>query len=422
MRLAIASLVGALSSAIVPTTATAHPTASGSTILDTARVVELRASCAMPNGAYLDNCFETTGELTDWLWDDAGTPAGRASEPNSLDPVTVRVGPGRFDPFRCATTPGVPRGFVSVLGAGRDVTHFVGTATLVDPTTSVCEGGISSLYCTSLGFSDVTASGPGTGVYWLGAGDSFWESVDMEVDNGDTVDCTARAYAWYDKFGERTETSPAGVHFFWNSRMEARGVGGAVAAFYSHSQSWFYGADFVMRVVSGSPGTYGGVVTVVRATTATWPERDGVHIFGSTVRGIGEAAFSGNLTGLRSVGSGTLHMHGGIVNVNASGSASGVAVGAATDHQTGFIHALQTAFVIKGTIKIRIYGPGTIQWPFFWPRGTTQPDVLSFTGADFFVKTDEGPGQDEARLFVYDESCSATWTDRWRNVTTGNCI
>ena len=400
MRFSILLALGLVYTAVVPRTAAAD-------IDNDASVVELRSSCLV-DGTMLHNCFETSADVTDWLWN-----GGRTSEPNSLDPVTVRVGPGAFDPFRCEAPPSGVRGFVSVLGSGRDLTHFVETNAVLDFTTFTCEGGITSIDCTNLSFSDLTASGRGTGVYWLGIGDSFWESVDMEVDNGGASYCAGRSFAWFDKFSQSTGSTPGGVHFFWNSRLQARGVGGGTAAFYSSSESWFYGADFLLIAVGGGSG-YGAAVTILTA--------DGAHIFGSTVRAVSEASFAGNLSALQSLGSGAIHMHGGIVNVNATDSVTGVAVGASTDNVNGFVHTPQTAFALKGTIKIRIYGPGTVQSPFIWPRGTTPPNVLSFTGADFFVKTDEGPGQNEARLFVYDDSCSAIWAERWRNMTTGNCL
>ncbi len=51
--------------------------------------------------------------------------------------------------------------------------------------------------------------------------------------------------------------------------------------------------------------------------------------------------------------------------------------------------------------------------------GTVPPDILSETGADLFVKTNEGPGQNEPRLRVYDFGCSP---DRWRRVSDNTCL
>lgn len=376
-----------------------------------ARIVELRESCDV-NGVMLDNCFETTAALTDWLWGGFTPPAGRTNEPNALDSVAVRVGPGNFDAFTCdATSASGARGFVSVLGSGRGDTSFEQPVAITHLPTYVCEGGITSIDCTGLTFSDLTATGIGTGVLWIGTGSSLWESVDMRVDTS-APPCAGGVYGWYDDFGESVGETPGAVHYFWSSRLSARGRAGT-AAFSGTGESWFYGTDFV--VTRTGPGT-GGYVAAVRQASA-----DGVRIFGSSVRAVGEVGSTGNVTGLNSTGPGAIHMHGGIINATVP---SGTAVGTATDHVDGFIHTLETAFFLKGAnpFLIRMYGPGTTQSPFIWPRGTTPPSVFSETGADFFVKTDDGPGQDEARLYVYDIGCSAVLTERWRSVTTGNCI
>ena len=402
------SVVLVLLSALVPNLVEAQ-----SAVDPNASIVELRSpsspacpsctGCETIPGTFLDNCFETTPGLTDWLWVDAGTPSGRASEPSASDPVTVRVGPGAFEPFECGGSGS--RGFVSVEGAGRDVTRFVGAVPPVfHAPAGACRGGITALGCTKLSFRDVTAEGD-AGVLWTGAGDSQWQNVDMFADNTDGIDCLTTAFAWYDVF------SAGGLHFFWNSRFEAVGGTSATNAFRNNgAEVWAYGSDFlVRRAGSTSAGTPAAIET---ATS------DGMRIFGSTVRGKVEAgAGGGSVAGVNALVE--FHMHGGIISIDASAHSLGAAIGIWASQPGALAHTPDTAFALKGATKIRLLGPGTTQSPFLWPSGTTPPSVISRTGADLFVKTDDGPGQDEARLLVYDSGCSP---DPWRRVSDDSCL
>lgn len=377
-----------------------------------ASVVELRTSCISQGSTYLDNCFESTGDLVDWLWGGFLPPVSRNNEPNSLDQVTVRVGPGTFDRFECDAigAPGA-RGFVSVIGSGRELTEFNNPVDAVDPgLANVCPGGITVRECTGMSFLHLTASGLGAGVIWTGDGTSTWEGVDMIADNQGAPRCLSTAMAWYDVF------SFDSLHFFWNTRFEARGAGTFVlAAFNGRGESWVYGSDLLLKV-SGAGG--GGFY----ASVFGGAER-GIRIFGSTVRAAADSTFSGLVAGLHARGSAVknsdIHMHGGIINVSAP-----FAVGVYTSSATTFIHTPDTAFnlsTVPGGTKARIIGfPGSnIQSPFLWPSSTTPPDILSQDGSDLFVKTDEGVGSNESHLYVYDTSCSP---DTWRSVTTGSCL
>lgn len=400
MRSIYSMLIGAALVLSAPTSSFAQ-----SAIDSLASVIDLRSTCAMPNGATLDNCFETTADVTDWLW--AG---GRASEPNSLDPVTVRVGPGSFDPFSCTAGQGM-RGFVSVEGAGRDVTEFFNPSDVIGgpDIAFVCEGGITVRGCTQLSFSRLRARGLGSGVIWNGDGDSQWENVDMLGDNEGVARCLQTAMGWYDV------TADGGVHFFWNTRFEARGSGTFVTvAFNGRTESWIYGSDLLARVDHTGGG---GVYAAILASGTI-----GTRIFGSTLRAKAtNSQFGGLLSGIDARG-GQTHMHGGIINVDASATSGGTAAGIRTSTPTTFVHTPETAFVLKSAqanLAYRIVGPGDVDSPFLWPSGTTPPNILSQTGSDLFVKTDEGPGQNEARLFIYDSSCT---TSPWRNVTTGDCL
>lgn len=403
MRLLILLALG-VAFALAPKIAAAQ-----SVIDPDASVVELRASCALPGGTYLDNCFETTADLTDWLWVNAGTASGRSSEPNSLDEVSVRAGPGVFDLFECNSTAGM-RGYVSVVGEGRDKTHFVSNSDFVDPTLAFsCAGGVTVRGCTGLSFRNLSARGVGTGAAWTGmdGGASFWEGVDIIGDNEGVERCNRSAMGWYD-------TDPNGVHFFWNARFEAVGVGTlAQTAFNGRGESWIYGSDLLLKAGGES-------ATGIYATIISGGSNLGVRLFGSTVRATASSDFSGVLVGLDAfgVGGSTIHMHGGIVNVNGP-----ISVSIRADAEA-FVHTPGTAFVLPEEPAIaaaRIFAPSAakVQSPFLWPNGTTPPKITSQTGADLFVKTDEGPAQDEAHLLVYDAGCTP---DPWRRVADNTCL
>ena len=399
MKLSVLLILGGVCAAMAPRT-----TAAQSAIDPVATVVELRVSCAMPGNTFLDNCFETSADVTDWLWN-----GGRASEPNSLDRVTVRVGPGEFSRFECNSSTGM-RGFVSVVGSGRDVTHFVSTSTYADPALEyTCAGGVTALGCTGLSFSNLAARGFGTGGTWRGDGTSNWESVDLIGDDQGTRRCAGNTMGWYDAGPEVDES----LHFFWDTRFVAESVGNfSIAAYNGRGESWIYASDFVVQARgSGGGGFYAGVFGGAPR---------GIHLFGSTVRVHAESPFAGLVTGLfgKSIAPSAIHMHGAIVNVDAP-----LSVGILTAQTGAFVHTPGTAFVFPGTgVKYRILrqgGSSTIQSPFLWPSGTIPPNIYSLDGSDLFVKTNEGPNQDESHLFVYDSSCA---TNRWRSVTTGNCL
>lgn len=396
MRFSILLALGLAYTVVAPRT-----TAAQSAIDPTATVVELRTSCAMPGSTYLDNCFESADAVTDWMWINAGTPGARNTEPNSLDPVTVRVGPGTFGDFNCEG--GTMRGFVSVEGAGRDVTRFISDGSFHSPA-GACRGGVTSLGCTNLSFRNITAEGD-AGVLWTGTGDSQWQDVDMSADNEDGIGCLSAAFAWYDVF------SAGGLHFFWNTRFEAIGTSGGTNAFRNNgAEIWAYGSDFFVRSAGVA---YGGPLSAIETAGAA-----GMRIFGSTVRGkVDASASASGVIGVKVLGE--FHMHGGIISLDASAHPSGAVIGIWASQAAAFAHTPDTAFALKGGIKIRLLGPGAIHSPFLWPAGTTPPDILSQTGSDLFVKTDEGPGQDEARLLVYDSGCSP---DPWRRVSNDTCL
>lgn len=416
MRLSVLLVLGAVCAGMAP-----NATAAQSDIDPEARVVELRESCARPDSTYLDNCLETTDDLTDWLWVDAGTPGGRSSEPNSLDPVTVRVGPGTFERFLCdgSIVSGM-RGFVSVIGSGRAETMFHNDDPTPPPFASSLarEGGVDAVDCTELSFYQLTALGVSTGANWVGSGISLWESVDMVADDGTGGVCSnpfTKVHGWYDS------NSVGGEHWFWDARFRAGSCDGlSAAAFVSYgAESWIYASDFLLEV--SRVNTFGYANVILAGVSAD------VRIFGSTIRGkVLPASPSANpppFTGITATASSSVHIHGSVVNVDGSDSTKGdvYAIESATN---GLVHTPGTAFVLKSTTsgkKWRIGGGGAsnVQSPFTWPPSDTSPGVESTDGSDMFVKTNAGTGGDESHLYVYDNDCSP---EPWRSTVDATCL
>jgi hypothetical protein len=375
--------------------------ASAQTVDPNASVVHLRTSCALPGGAALDNCFTSTSAVTDWLWN-----GGRNSEPSSLDQVAVHVGPGDFEPLDCA---GAMRGWTSFIGSGRESTRFVRTGPQsIDPVLGTCPGAITTQDCTGLSFQRLGAQGTPFGVAWKGDGSSRWENVDITADGGACGYVLVGA-GWYD-FGGSGES----VNYFWNMRFLGRGGGHALFAFESlSSENWIYGSDFFLDLQSAQFGA----ATLYVANTGD------VRAFGSTVRAaLAQNSNHPNLVGILTNGNAAVHLHGSIVNVSAPDNQYGASV-TAVNAISGFVHTPGTAFVLRpapgGTSTRLSSGGGNIDSPFLWPPGTDPPQNFSSrTGADLFVKTNAGPGADEARLYIYDDGC----TSKWRSAMDATCL
>ena len=399
MRFSILLAIGLAYAASAPNKAAAQ------SMDDDARVVELRSSCLV-DGSTLDNCFETSADLTDWLWN-----GGRPSAPNSLDQVLVRVGPGDFDRLECT---GAMNGWVSFQGAGREHSHFVEAAPSAAPDPALalaCPGGVTIKDCTNLSFSDLSARGNTRGVVVAGDGSTTWTSVDIVADDEGAPTCLLPfASGWYDVNG-----TGAGLNFFWNTRIVGRGSSGIVAAFIAgSSESWIYSGDILLDVTGAA--TLTDVVT--SGTTAD------VRMFGTTVRGVASPATSGLIYGLRATGN--IHMHGGIVNLTAKGdgSAGPVTLVSVAGQAGGFVHTPETAFVLPGhsnTTRIRITAdnPQKVQSPFLWPPSQDPPPIASTDGSDMFVKTNGGASGTESVLYLFDNDCPSP---HWRSAADGSCL
>lgn len=382
--------------------------AAAQTVDPNASVVQLRTDCTG-----VSDCFTTTAALTDWLWN-----GGRSVEPSAGDEVLVKAGPGDFDRFFCNGS-AAPRGWVTVIGSGREHTRFVNTDDV--EYASYCMGGITANACEKLNFQDLTAFGHHTGAFWVGGGSSTWSDVDM-VSEGALSACGLAGFAnlgWYDIGG----ANAGAVHYFFGSRAIARGGSTTNIAFdTTSSEVWFYGGDILAEpaVDVGMASNY----AVLAASAA------GMHVFGSSVRTrVGAALntaftssfplFGSGFVGVSGNG-GTFHMHGGIISVLADGSAVNVtAIG--VRGSGGLVHTPDTAFSVRGAgtgAAKRIVGQADS--PFLWPPSATAPDVQSIQGADQFVDTDAGPSGGEAHLMVYDTTCGGAGGP-WRDQTDGTC-
>lgn len=398
--------------------------AAESSIDPDASVVELRApaspecptctGCETTQDNFLDNCFETTSSLTDWLWVDAGTSSGRASAPNSLDEVQVRVGPGDFDALKCE---GPMNGWVSFQGAGRDHTRFNNTDANVTPDDvtlqGACEGGVTVRHCTNLSFSDLTVQGYAGGAIWVGIGNSDWRAVDMIADSQGIEVCARTpgfglGIAWYD-----VGPVNGGVHFFWSNRFVARGPAGLflIAFDSSNGENWIYGSDILLESTGSRVAIYSMNVNVFSGGS--------VRMFGSTVRNISPAGTRGTARGIRVDSGGEFHMHGGIVNMLGF-DVSLVSI----DAVGGVIHTPETAFVFNGDptaerTRISNVGSATVESPFLWPPSTSAPNIRTTDGSDMFVKTDGGASGTESVLYLSDNDCPAP---HWRSAADGSCL
>lgn len=402
MRLAVVALLPA---ALLPVAALASPDPSPDSDAD---VIHLRNDCDV-EGSPLDNCFESTSAVTTWLWG-----GGRGVEPSENDRVVVQVGPGNFDQFRCEAS-GAPRGFVSVMGAGRDQTRlrYTGTAT-VEGEGAYCEGAIAVEGCTDLNFESLTAESHRIGATWTGDGESTWSDVDMlgGAFEGESCGAADVGVGWYDK---------GGLHYFFGSRAVGMDGSLVLGGFNGAGETWFYGGEIAVDPRKDFGSVFPTFVWGVNAAST-----GDIRIFGSVVRAVVGPAVSATFSsfqGLRA--GGTIHMHGGIVSIDASASTDDVDVYGIHAGSGALVHAPDTAFAIKAAgsgVATRVHATtgANVASPFLWPAGDTPPPIVSVDGYDQFVDTDAGASGGESHLMVYDSGCSAGGGP-WRDMSDGSC-
>jgi len=274
--------------------------------------------------------------------------------------------------------------------------------------------------CSSLAFQDLTIKGDDFGIQWWNGGSSTYSNVHV----------TGGRFAWWDyrPFGGQS------VHYWFSSKLESSGDFSEAAALFNYgAEHWFYGGEitFTPNMLGGRSGA-----VVLGSTGGNVPD---VHLFGTAVRAI---APSGVTLGSPLVGvlveNGAFHMHGGIINVNASGAADNsldayAIYNKATGSQRA-VHTNETAFLVKakdaGSAK-RIAGfpwnIGNTGSPYLWSAGDNPPSAISAkSGSDQFVENDcsadgncNGGGIETHLMIANPAKCGDV--DPWFDTQVGQC-
>lgn len=380
-----------------------------------APIVYLRTSCELtstPHAVVLDDCFTDTASLVAWIHS--------VRQPGPGAPLLVDVGPGDFEQFSCN---GVSH--ITLRGAGRERSRFVNTHQGDDTAFAV-----DVLNCTELGLQDLTLAAAKVGIRWRGAGTSTYSNVDIvaDLDTRETCGsglfaCDQGTWGWEDSCavpGERSE------HFWFGTRVLVEGGIYAVGFDTRCATHWFYGGE-----IRTSPSANASATII--ATPVYMPSAGGdFRAYGSNLRAAPrpDATYSiGILAGVHNT-NGILHMHGGIIAVDASAVELDQNVVGVYSGPTGMSHTLDTAFVVKpggaGTAtRVKVDGGGMAAAPLLWEARSAPPAVTSLSGLDLYVETDCGSsgncdaGGSETHLMIYNSSCSAS--DPWFDSTTGRC-
>jgi hypothetical protein len=378
-------------------------------------IVFLVTDCTAAGHTLGTDCFEDIASLTTFLWDPMV-----GVQPTLSTPMLVDIGAGTFvGPLECPSG----EGFVTFRGAGRDRTTIAGGSAYTSffgTSTVIVDG------CEKLGFQDLrilAEDGPAAnyGVYWEGGGSSTWTDVDID----------SKMAGWYDfNCGGDHEDPFSGLHYFWGSKIVAGEKG-----FYGEcGQSWLYGSEVTIDVTLGE-GTIGSGPAGINVA-----HRGDVRLIGSAVRVIGsdfpsspaivgvEVGPSQN-SGSAPDGSGTFHMHGGVISVDASADSGidiiGLLVDDDGDAGDAMAHVIETAFALKtdgGGDVARLAGDGHIHAPYLWEAHATEPvaGLESLTGQDQWVETDcdatgdcTGGGTPplQPHLMIYSTNCGSNWFD-----------
>lgn len=401
-----------------------HQTSAQPVIDPDAQVVHLRKDCLSQGTTFVDNCFESTTDLTNWLWGSSGTL--RNNQPAPDDRVHVHVGPGDFEPFEC---PGQlsdveRKGWVSLHGAGREASRFIRNGEIKtgihgSSLAGACRGAMQLEHCDGLEFSNLAAIGQ-TAAFWLGTGKGTWNNVDII---GEERGCNAIVVlGWYDLDDGASEKS---LQYLFGSRVWVRSSGfWNIALDAISSEIWFYGGDIAVLDVKSTSGLSDALFI---------NEHSDVRLFGTTVRAVGADSndATGSINGVNIQG-GDFHMHGGIISLNANGSTSALTMTGIHSNPIDSevrVHTPDTAFALIGgtnTISNRLVqqtgtNPSTVRSPFLWQPSDVPPAAgsNSLHGQDVFVDTSAN-GTNQAHLMVRDDSCAGNGGP-WRDMATGNC-
>lgn len=381
--------------------------------------------------ALTTGCYQTLDKLQERIWGVDGV-FGLTSltpdtlNPNASNPLTVTIASGTYT-GTLACLAGVNEGFVTFRGNGRDSTILTSTGDV-----TVFITGCGNVHFQDLSITNYYSGGFDTPVYITtrGTGDTSWTNVNLISTHG---------VAWYE-VTTIFSSSPGGCqpvnnvpypskqpeHFFFNSRI----IGGIAPFVAACGKSWLYGSDVVLKTSSQAK------LQLPMTTILSYGEGD-VRLFGSTVRTDltgGLPAQTNEVVGITlgngpAINDGTLHMHGGIINVTTIDSVDAIGIDA-TQANT-LAHTLDTAFVIKSgnnADSVRLRGTGKLMSPLLWQSGDMPPangSLVSQTGKDIFVETDcsasSCSGGDQPHLMIYSESCGQSGGSAWFNTVTGQC-
>lgn len=361
-------------------------------------VVQLRKDCSSTNTTLL-NCADNMSEMLNWVWN--------TRKPTSTTPLMIDAGPGEYSDFSCQY-----RGYVTVRGSGRENTAINNSA----PTNN---GGAAVRVdnCTNLAFQDLLIKGDDFGIQWWNGGSSTYTNVRV----------IAGRFGWWDYSALGSKS----LHYWFSSKLESSGEFSEAAALFNYgAEHWFYGGEitFIPKYLGGRSGA-----VVLGNTGSNTPN---VRIFGTAIRAIAPAGVTlGSPLIAVLVQNGTLHMHSGIINVNATAAAdTSLDAYAISNQVTGSqraVHTNETAFIVNakgiGSAK-RIAGfPNSTGSPYLWPADTSPPSAISVkSGSDQFVENDCSVGGNcngggaETHLMIANQTKCGT-ADPWFDTQTGQC-
>lgn len=368
--------------------ASLSPLASAA-IDDNAATVLLRTSCTENNTA-LDNCFQTTNELSIWML--------LTRRPNAAAPLKVDMGPGTFGRLAITCDPANGyTGHISFQGSGPDQSKFSYAAGGNGPF-----GIIDVRNCTNMAFSDLKVEATPVGfaygyIEWRGGGTSHWNNVLAIVS----------ARGWQEPECGATK----GQHYWFSSRFVSHAVINIGKAYESScDDSWFFGSEITFT--TELLGTFGAALP---ATYHTLIARNGteLHVYGSVIRALAPApsgsTSDGSLNIVTATTNGQIHIHGTGIDGIAGDAKNIVALAANTG---GFIHANVSSYVLStvgGAVTRIANNGGDVRAPYMWYQQADPPAISSVTGADTAVITNTSDGQ--PHLVVYSTNCPSGWFD-----------
>lgn len=178
-------------------------------------------------------------ETNGWLW--------TTRTPSAASPVTIDVGVGTFEPFVCPRGQNGDLGHVTVRGAGREQTTFLGLGPDLDSV------GIDAAECEELVFSDLRAEGVPYAIRWADHGEATWHRVDM-VANTALTSSQMAAVPWDDECN--SSGSARSEHFIYDSRAFTIGPEPTLAIGYvtNCAETYFFGGSIQVSTEGGKPG------------------------------------------------------------------------------------------------------------------------------------------------------------------------